>query len=851
MPRKWTDVLPPAIGLVLFCAALWAMHHALAGFHYRDLQNAVHAITSDRILGAVLLTIIGYFILTGYDVLAFRYIQHGLPYRRIALTSFLGYALSNNVGYAFLSGGSVRYRFYSSWGLNALDIAKVISFCTLMGWMGFSTLAGIACVLEPRSVLMTAHLPLGMVRPIGAAFLTFSMGYLALALRGRGTLRVRGWEFPLPSRTLALGQVALGTLDFAVAGGVLYLLLPPEAPFSFFAFIGFFMIALVAGLLSQVPGGLGVFEGVLLYLLTPSLPADRILGALLLFRLVYYILPLLIAILLLAGYELRQRRAAIARVSDAVTDVMYPILPHAFAFFAVLCGALLLFSGATPPEHTRLYWLHAFLPLSFIEASHFAASLVGMLLLLVGRALQRRIDAAYWLTVLLLAAGIGFSLGKGFDYEEAGVLAMMLIAMLPCHRHFTRRASLLAPDFSPGWIMAIGLVVLGSVWIMFFAHKHVEYTNELWWRFSLEHDAPRALRAELGAIVLAMVISVGSLLRPAQRTPEDPTDADLKKVEEIIATAPQTTVHLALLGDKHFFFNPERTAFLMYAPQGRSWICMGGPVGPESEKRDLIWAFRELCDEVSVWPVFYQVRPEDLPHYLDAGLSLLKLGEEARVPLETFSLDGHAHKEDRYVVRKFEKEGYVFEIAPVEAVPALLPQLRAISIAWLTTKNVREKRFSLGNFNDAYLSRFPQALIRREGRIVAFANILTGAGKQELSIDLMRHTTEAPAAVMHFLFAELMLWGKEQGYAWFNLGMAPLAGLENRAAAPLWNRFGALVYRHGEAFYNFQGLRSYKEKFAPIWEPRYLACPGGFVRPAILADVATLIAGGPAGVVKK
>jgi Uncharacterized conserved protein len=134
---------------------------------------------------------------------------------------------------------------------------------------------------------------------------------------------------------------------------------------------------------------------------------------------------------------------------------------------------------------------------------------------------------------------------------------------------------------------------------------------------------------------------------------------------------------------------------------------------------------------------------------------------------------------------------------------------------------------------------------------VAFASLWTSLSKVELSVDLMRYGPEAPPAVMQYLFTELMLWGREQGYQFFGLGMAPLAGLERRALAPLWSRLGAFMYRHGEQFYNFQGLREYKAKFDPIWEPRYIASPGGVALPRILTNIATLISGGLSGVLAK
>lgn len=183
--------------------------------------------------------------------------------------------------------------------------------------------------------------------------------------------------------------------------------------------------------------------------------------------------------------------------------------------------------------------------------------------------------------------------------------------------------------------------------------------------------------------------------------------------------------------------------------------------------------------------------------------------------------------------------------------PPLIEPLRALSDAWLQAKNSREKGFSLGRFDPQYLLRFPICLVRRNDEIVGFANVWTSGGRHELSVDLMRHRPDAPPGVMDYLFIELMLWGARQGYGRLNLGMAPLAGLESHSLAPLWHRLGTAIYQHGEHFYNFQGLRAFKEKFDPQWQPKYLAGPGGFALPGVLVDVTALVGGGFSGVVAK
>jgi len=291
--------------------------------------------------------------------------------------------------------------------------------------------------------------------------------------------------------------------------------------------------------------------------------------------------------------------------------------------------------------------------------------------------------------------------------------------------------------------------------------------------------------------------------------------------------------------------------FVMYGTSGRSWVSMGDPIGPPDERAELVWRFREACNRHATWPVFYEVTPDLLPIYLDVGLVPLKTGEEARVDLHAFSLEGSARKEDRHILRHVERAGASFEIIAPDCVPDILEQLKAVSDAWLTEKNTREKSFSIGSFRPDYLANFPIAVVRKGDAIVAFANLWRAAEKAELAPDLMRYSSDAPTSVMNYLFLNLMLWGQRDGYRWFNLGGAPLSGLGDHQLSPLWHRLGSFLFRYGEHFYNFQGLRSYKEKFDPVWRPVYLVSPGGLTLPRIVSSVAALVSGGLTGVVKK
>ena len=825
-----------------FVAAIFVLHHELRDYGLRDIEERLSLISWGQLGAAVLLTASSYCLLTGYDWLAIRYIDRSLPYGRIALASFISYVSSYNFG-AILGGTTMRYRLYSTFGLSTVEIVKVIAICTLTFVLGWCTLAGVVFVADPVPLPDMIKLPLATVYPIGVALLVCVVLYLAASALWHRPIVVRGWELSLPPPGFTLMQMLIATADLMAAAGVLYVLLPAGMSTSYPRFLGIFLMAQGLGIMSHVPGGLGVVEAVLLVSLGPE---DRaaLMGSMIVYRITYYLLPLGLATLLLAAHEGFERRETMTRFAHLFGRWAPAIVPRVLAFTTFAGGAMLLVYGALPRTVSRWHWLSNAVPLPIVEVSHFLGSIAGVGLLLLARGLLERLDAAYHLTVGLLAGGIVISLLRAFNLEEALILTVMLAALLPCKSYFDRKASLLSESLTAGWITSIVLVLVGTLWIGAFAHKHVEYSHSMWWQFELTEDAPRFLRASVGAAALLLFVGLSRLLRPADPKFHLPDNDEMAAAADVIAESPRATAFLALLGDKSLMFNANRSAFVMYSIEGASWVSLGDPVGPPTEVPELAWRFCELCDRHAGWPVFYQVAAEQQPLYLDLGLSLLKLGEEARVPLANFGLEGPSRRWMRQALHNADKEGCTFEIVPQPEVESHLGELKRVSDEWIAKRNAHEKGFSLGYFRADYLRRFPAAVVRHEGQIVGFTNVFPGAGRHEMSGDLMRYRPGSPAGVMDFLFIELMLWARAEGYEWFNLGMAPLSGLDVGPLAPLWNRVGTLVFRHGEHFYNFQGLRHYKEKFDPVWEPKYLASPGGLRLPRILANVATLIAGG-------
>ncbi|MGE8420337.1 bifunctional lysylphosphatidylglycerol flippase/synthetase MprF [Pseudomonas sp.] len=850
---RYRQPISLAVTLLLFTIALIACRHLLSELDIYALHDSLLDVPPAALTGAVLATVVGFIILLGYEWSASRYAGVQLPLQTLAMGGFSAFAIGNAIGLSLLSGGSVRYRLYARQGVAAAEVARMTLFASLSLGCALPPLAALATLSNLSAAAAALHLPQALLAAIALAVLGLALLLMyglyrrrlpeqpladnLLVRIGRRTLR-------LPGARLTFLQLLITALDVAAAATVLYLLLPDAPPFG--AFLLVYLLALAAGVLSHVPGGVGVFEAVLLAAFADQLGAAPLAAALLLYRLIYVVLPLLLACALLLASE--ARRFILARQAiRAASGLAAPVL----AVLVFLSGVVLLFSGATPEIDERLQHLGFLIPHRLIDASHFGASLIGVLCLLLAQGLRRRLSAAWMLTTILLLVGALLSLLKGFDWEEASILTFTACLLALFRRSFYRPSRLLELPFSPVYLAASACVLGASIWLLLFAYQDVPYSHQLWWQFTLDADAPRGLRSALGSAVLLVAVALTWLLRTARPVIDLPNAQELQRASVILQASDQPDGGLALTGDKALLFHPDGDAFLMYAHRGRSLVALYDPIGPAQKRAEMIWQFRDLCDVHHARPVFYQVRAENLPFYMDIGLTAIKLGEEARVDLKRFDLDakGKEMKDLRYTWNRGGRDGLSLEVHEPGQAP--LDELKVISDAWLSGKNVREKGFSLGRFSPEYLQHFRIALIRFEGRPVAFANLLETHSRELASLDLMRAHPQAPKLTMEFMMIGLIQHYKSQAYTRFSLGMVPLSGLQPRRGAPLTQRLGSMVFQRGEQLYNFQGLRRFKDKFQPDWEPRYMAVPAGLDPLVALADTAALIAGGLTGLVKR
>jgi phosphatidylglycerol lysyltransferase len=835
------------LSAILFIAAIFLIEKELENYNYNDIKNAVSEIKGDMILLSVLLSVLSYTLLIFLDSLALRYTGLSFEYYKIIFVSFVSRAFGNNFGVSLLSSSAIRFRFYSLWGIPYNKIIKIITFCYSTSWIGLVATGGFVFTFWPVTIPYKFNFLMKSNKNIGIIFSILTLCYLIFSM---GSKYIK-WHFEFPSFQISIIQISLSVLEWSVAGSVLYVLFPNASKIHFLTFLSIFVIGQIIGIISHLPGGIGAFEFIIISFLSQFISVHEIMSGLILYRMIYYFLPLFFAVVLLGAYEISIRKYSFSALTNFFDSFVSPFIPIVLATGMFSGGFIMLISGSTPPILWRLEWLGRFFSIATLEFSHFIGSITGFLLLMLAAGIKRRLNSAYFISIFLLFTGIISSLLKGLDYEEAFILFVILVLLIPSKKHFYRKTSTLTSYLSVNGMLLIFLATASAVWIGIFSYKHIDYSRDLWWQFELKKNAPRFLRSTLGIALATLFYTITKILKPVTDYIMENKGEGIEGAKKILPISDRAYSNLVLMGDKSIVFDKDMDSFIMYGINGKSMVAMGDPVGNSNGISELIWIFYEIAMKSGKRVVFYEVGTEYLNYYLDIGLNVLKIGEEAVVDLTEFSLIGSSRKGLRYTFNKLQKEGCSFRIIEKIDVENIIDELKEISDTWLDLKKGSEKKFSLGSFNEDYIKNFRIGVIEKDGIITAFCNLWETSNRNELSLDLMRYRPSSPDSVMEFLFINLMLWGKDNNYKFFNLGMAPLSGIEGRELSTFWNRFGNFVFNLGGHFYNFKGLRNYKDKFSPTWRPKYIVFSGDLSLLNVLKDVYVLVSGGLKDKIKK
>lgn len=812
--RVWPFILSAVV-----LAASWT---PLREIQTRDFRADLRALDTGWILVALGLTVTNIAVMGLYDVVAFRRTRASWLARwRYGAVAF---AWSNFLTLGPLAGPAVRFWLYRPAVDDAAELHGGILSVTLafssglLGWI----LAIIAAPLihDGTTTLLLISVPL--VYGVTAAARWAVGRWKRFAERSDGSAH-------------AMEMAAIGWLDWLLAGLAfsacvratgLHDVTPVQVLRTFFFGQGI-------GLISFVPGGLGSSDAFWIAHL-PILKSAAA-AALVAYRIIYYVAPWAVASLLLLSWVSRRttRRLELAR--------------RIVASLVGGGGLLILFSSASPALNARLPIMREFVPLAIVEASVMTAAFAGLLLVILARGLAHGYRAAFRGTMILLTLGCVAALLKGLDWEEAGLLLLVALAARSQSSLFDRPSRSALLDHAD---LALAFAAL-SLFVVFgtFSFHVSQDTLARWTAIGYHLQAARFVRAA-AALTFALAAATAWVMmrtpRSFSRLPDDQIERALALNTQIGAA---TNPMLVATGDKEVFTHGE-TGFCLYRAFGPYMFIFSDPIVSSITERpaflDALFAF---AAEIDRRPAFYQISPDWMPFLHDRGYDFFKVGEEGMVPLAGVTLTGSPGKLNRQFLKRAERDGITFRIIERDEVAHRLPEMADVSDEWMRAREGVERQFSVGFFDAAYLTRFRAGIVEdASGRMLGFANLFEGPQRREFSIDLMRYRSGGPS-VMDFMMVSLLLEGQRQGYARFNIGMAPLAEVGAQRDAHRRERLAYFLFRRGEQWYNFQGLRFFKQKFNPEWQPRYMAYSNTWEWMAAAAYLGALTAGGWHGLV--
>jgi len=781
--------LVPLLAIGLFVLAIWTIHHSIAAIRFSQIRREIVAIPGTLLLLACGLTASSFLALAFQDYVALWSTGKRISFWRAALGSFIAQSVAHSTGFSILIGGALRCRYYMSEGLSFADTMKVqLSFSGTFG-MATCILLGLSFLLDPSlAAAQTAFLPVWLVRVIGAVLLLGPAAVFTWRIVHVGPLRLFGRQIDMPATRHLLPQTLLSLADVSCMGAVLYVFLPAGLHISYPALIGLFAIAMTIGVTSHVPGGLGVFEATVLLLISP--PADllpALVSALVMFRFVYYFLPLVLGGVSVAVTEGLRHRGRLRALTEEATGTGSPVVPIVFAMLVFLAGTIMLASSALPGTSWRLAFVSHVLPQVVVETAHLLAAIGGTVLLLLGRALSRRLAEAWWVTEFLLAICTVVALAKGLEYEVAALFALLFIALLPCKSQFYRNGRLIDQRLTPVWMLGITAVVLVMCWLLAFVYRHLDYSQTALMQFDLQHHAPRSMRAMVAMLVTVAGALIWQSLRAAQPRLASGSDTDRRRLRQVVSRSARSSAHLALTGDKSLFWNDTSDACLTYGASGRSWIGIGDPIGPEANWADLVWDLRDQADRQGRQVVFFDIGNAAVSIYLDLGLQAIQLGARSYLQLGSIEPATWLAIAAPGATLPAAEAAVTVEICRGDQVDRIMSDIAAISDDWLEAQDMRERHVICGRFSRDYVAQCPVAILRLDGRILAFAVLWSAAGQQECEIDLLRWSSDASEQAPYQLLAGILAWARAAGFVQLDLGLTPHAEDTDSRLTPLWH----------------------------------------------------------------
>jgi uncharacterized membrane protein YbhN (UPF0104 family) len=625
--KPYLQHLPALLGVVLLVGAVYVVQREFRHLSVRDVGHALNDIPERALLLSAGWTVLAYGVITFYDRLATIYAGHRVSYGRTALASFCACALAHNLGFAAVSGAAVRYRLYSNWGLSPVQIGKVIAFCSLTFGLGAMSLAGGILFGEPGAVPWFGdHLPHWLLYAIGVLMWGIVAGYVTISTK-YPHFHLRGKAIDLPGTRMALMQVALATVDVAVTASIFYVLLPHGHHLSWMRFLAVYLGSYAAGLVANVPGGLGVFDAAMLLGLSPYLPPPVILSAIFIYRLFFYIIPLFLAGALFAGNEVLVRGGEISAADPGRPRWSEPDFAVAASTGAVAVSGALLLSIGILDAHPDFSWMAPGLASIAASAQQYVPSLIGTMLMVLAIGLSQRVTLAWGATLGLLLTGAAVTALQGEPDWVPTILVVAALSVAPFRDAYYRHASVISHPLRTGTLLPLLALLAGVMWLAGLEPRVRHLAQTSWWAVVMSKEAPESLRAAVGLTVCLAIGALWGVIRPS-RVSSLPWNAEGRLRYAALGALPPAEADGLVMGEN------GRAGIVFRRVGCRVLLALGDPAGAESDRVSAIWRLRDLAAQERRDAAVWRAGPALLKVYRDLGLSAVPLGVDG-LPAES------------------------------------------------------------------------------------------------------------------------------------------------------------------------------------------------------------------------
>ncbi|MGL5068830.1 MAG: bifunctional lysylphosphatidylglycerol flippase/synthetase MprF [Sarcina sp.] len=780
--------------------------HILKGVNLEYIIRYKDRLTVVNLIIIGILGIVSYAPLSFYDFILKKKVGIDLPYRRLYKYSWIASSVASLMGFGGAASLAIKQHFYGDHVKDKKLLLKEISKIIGLNMTGLGGICLFYLVTDFNHFIRQGWVIIPMV--LLALYIPCLLGYLVYKLIKTKDLK----DF---LGTLAIAGISI--LEWVTTIILIYVVIRiTGSNLGFYKFLPVYITSAVIGIISMIPGGVGTFDlAFITGLEAYGIPVAQALIVILLYRVSYYIVPVVIGIALY-GHDFSQMMNK--RYNNLPDQIISTFAYKFLRLMVFLTGITMLLTGINEKLLLKIRLFGKLFGTNTLGFSNDLSILIGFLCIMAACMLRYKTKNIYKGTLIIIILGIFTLFSKGFYPGE------IIISVVAAYILYRSKTAFYRESFIVNWkntIKDVVILIVSLVGYYAVLDFYLKYTRGHLEKVLFRQLGGTALYMFMVMVVIYIIIYFVHL---EQKFPVRTFYDYEEDIDEIVKKYRGSSLtHLVYLRDKFIYMNEDKDVMFQYQIYLDKIFVLGNPIGNDSKIFDEIEAFYELADKYGYTIVFYQIE-EDMIKYLHShGYDFMKIGEEAMIDVPSFEVVGNKMKSLKKSRNKMISDGYTFEMVYPPYTKELMDRLKYVSDDWLDGRS--EKGYSVGFFDEYYLSKEGIGLVKNsEGEIEGFANIMSMYnGKESFSVDLMRFTKEATRGVMDYMFINLIETGKEIGYEKFNMGMAPLANVGTSKYAFLSEKVSLQVYEYGQIFYSFKGLRKFKNKYTNNWEPRYVA----------------------------